>query len=78
MYDSQGSARIEDGPKRVSVMLLGQIKKKCVLWNGSENFRLSRYTYILLFFSGEKKINAFLKGNSPFKPHKIMFFPENL
>ena len=28
MYDSQGSARIEDGPKRVSVMLLGQIKKE--------------------------------------------------
>ena len=53
MYDSQGSARIEDGPKRVSVMLLGQIKKKCVLGNGSENFRSSRYS-ILFSFSGEK------------------------
>ena len=35
VYDSQGSARIEDGPKRVSVMLLGQLKKRNVFWGTS-------------------------------------------
>ena len=47
----------------------------CVSGNRSENFCKGRYTY---FFSGKNIISCILKGISPFKMHKILFFPEHL
>ena len=49
---------------------LGQIKNKCVSGNGSENFRKGRHTYF--FFLETNIILCILKGNSPFKMHKII------
>ena len=50
-------------------------KNKCVSGNGYENFRSGRHTYSFL----EKNIIlCILKCISPFKKHKIIFFPENL
>ena len=34
--------------------------------------------YLIIFFLEKIKFYAFLKGISPFKMHKIIFFPENL
>ena len=55
-------------------------KNKYVLGIGSENFRKGRHTFFNLFFFFEKnnKILCILKGLSPFKMHKIIFFAENL
>ena len=60
--------------------LVDQIKKiKCVSCNRSEYLRYGRHTYffLIMFFSG-KKYFMHLKGISPFKMHKVIFFPENL
>ena len=55
-------------------------KNKCVSGNGSENFRQGMHTYFFLtiFFLEKNIILCILKGISPFKMHKIIFFPENL
>ena len=34
--------------------------------------------FLIIFFSGKKIILCILKGELPFKMHKIIFFPENL
>ena len=34
--------------------------------------------FLIIFFSGKNIILCILKGISPFKMHKIIFFPENL
>ena len=52
---------------------------KHVSSNGSENFRYGKHTYFFkLFFSGKNMILCILKGISPFKMHKIIYFPENM
>ena len=57
-------------------------KNKCVLGNGSENFFGRVGTpilfFFLIFFSGKNIILCILKGISPFKMNKILFFPEKL
>ena len=47
--------------------------------NGSENFRLGMHTYLfLIIIFLEKNISlGILKGEMPFKMHKIIFFLEN-
>ena len=52
-------------------------KNICVSGNWSENFRLGRHTYffkIIFLFRKKNKILCILKGMSPFKMHKIIFF----
>ena len=70
--------------------LLGQIKRKCVSGNGFEISRRVGRHIIFSFFIFWKSniILCILKGISPFKEHKIIFFsrtpektlvsPENL
>ena len=50
-------------------------KNKCVLGNRSENFREGRHTFFLIFFFWKKYKFMHLKGEMPFKMHKIIFFP---
>ena len=52
-------------------------KKKVYFGNGkgSKNVRYGRHRYFLMIFFSGKNINlCILKGNSPFKMHKIIFF----
>ena len=36
------------------------------------------HNFFIIFFSGKNYIVCILKGISPFKMHKIIYFPENL
>ena len=64
----------------LNVMIRPNEKNKCVSGNGFENFRYGRHTYFFnyFFFLETNIILCILKGISPFKMHKIIFFPENL
>ena len=61
-------------------MHLGQIKKISVFRvTGLKNLgRVGTHIFLMIFFSRKNIILYILKGISPFKMHKIIFFPENL
>ena len=60
--------------------LLGQIKKISVFLVTGLIFldRVAHIFFSFFFFLGKKIILCILKGISPFKMHKIIFFPEKL